>query len=86
MKLWLVKLEDELGYYTEEPESLRYELESDLECSSEFCGFTNKDIDEFIETIKTFDTSDSLKIGDWEVVCEEISEYDFENLPEFSGW
>ncbi len=90
MLVLLIKNTDlENGYLV--PANQFDELEGDIElelsdCGSDYCGYTNKDIGPFLDSVRELKLGQSVSMGHWTVACGAITEEEFENLDEFLGF
>ena len=81
IKVWTIYLDGDRGWTTDKPEDFKHELENDDNTT-----FSQIDIETAIEAIQKLDTGMRYEIEYWEVRCEEMSQKEFDNLEEFTGW
>jgi len=74
------------GYVTPNYQDFKVELEIELDEYSLEAGYTREDIDPFIESLAKLKVGEGASLGPWDISCLEISEEEFNQLPEFPGW
>jgi len=57
------------------------------EIGSEEAGYTKEEIKPFQETLKDLNVGDEVNFGDvWSFKCSEMTEEEYNSMPEWSGW
>lgn len=76
MKVYTIYLDGCCGWATENPEDFKTELGEDYDGAIEI----------FIDNISKMQIGGIQAFCEWEVKCIEMTEDEYNSLPEFSGW
>lgn len=62
------------------------DLMMELFKSRKTCGYKETDVVEFLESLRNINVGDKLRIGQWSVECQELSQEEYDSRPKFYGW
>jgi hypothetical protein len=81
IKVWTAYLDGDRGYTVDNPDYIapEFEEDSEIECSE-------SDIKKTIENAKELKVGEEISLSRWTIKCSEMSQEEYDNLSEFSGW
>jgi hypothetical protein len=89
MKVYTIFLDGNRGWTSSDLEGFQYEYKECIK-SAELCEkeiLTEEELESKIESLNIGESfGQEIGLTDFAVKCEEMSEEEFNNLPEFSGW